>query len=79
MKIQYLSDLHLEFDRNIYDFQIPETDADVIVLAGDVGSSKPAYFDWVFRQTKGTFTVMVLGNHEHYNGEYHSAIPPIYK
>ena len=32
MKVQILSDLHLGFA----DFEIPKTDADVIVLAGDI-------------------------------------------
>ena len=33
MKIQYFSDLHLEFGT----FQSPATDADVIIAAGDIG------------------------------------------
>lgn len=33
MKIHILSDLHIEFA----DFSIPDTDADVVVLAGDIG------------------------------------------
>ncbi len=74
MKIQYLSDLHLEFNRHINDYQIAECDADVIVLAGDIGLSTPKYFKWVLTQTRGTPTIVVLGNHEHYNGEYHATI-----
>jgi len=35
MKIHVLSDLHTEFA----DFVPPETDADVVVLAGDIGST----------------------------------------
>ena len=33
MKLHVLSDLHTEFA----DFSPPETDADVVVLAGDIG------------------------------------------
>jgi len=33
MKIQVLSDLHIEFG----DFTVPEADADVVVFAGDIG------------------------------------------
>lgn len=33
MKLHVLSDLHTEFA----DFDLPETDADVVVLAGDIG------------------------------------------
>ena len=35
MKIQIVSDLHIEFA----DFTLPETNADVIVLAGDIGGA----------------------------------------
>lgn len=33
MKLQILSDLHTEFA----DFDLPETDAEIVVLAGDIG------------------------------------------
>jgi predicted phosphodiesterase len=38
MKLHVLSDLHTEFA----DFDLPETDADVVVLAGDVGVGRVA-------------------------------------
>jgi len=43
MKIQVASDLHVEFERDFkgtsmyIPFELKRTDADVIVLAGDVG------------------------------------------
>ena len=74
MKIQYLSDLHLEFNRHINDYQIAQCESDVIVLAGDIGLSEPKYFDWVYAQTKDKSTVVVLGNHEFYRQEFHSAL-----
>ena len=36
MKVQLFSDIHVEFSPNST-FQIPTSDADLIVLAGDIG------------------------------------------
>lgn len=62
MKIQYLSDLHLEF-ADLTDVQAP--DADVVVLAGDIHLGTKA-LDWIKRE----FTIPVIyicGNHEFYH------------
>lgn len=61
-RIQILSDLHLEF----MDFELPETDADVIVLAGDIHLKAQA-IDWISRNTQKP-VVYVAGNHEYYKG-----------
>lgn len=79
MKLQIASDLHLDFDR-AYDEEImfgPDslslepTDADVLILAGDVWESKAN-----FRTAIGWFcellshyphVVYIYGNHEFYN------------
>jgi hypothetical protein len=37
MKLQILSDLHLEMVKPPYSWRIPETAAEVVVLAGDIG------------------------------------------
>lgn len=60
MKIQVLSDLHLEFGT----FDIPQTDADVIVLAGDISVGSRAV-EWIKYQTEKP-VIYVLGNHEYY-------------
>lgn len=59
MKIQHLSDLHLEFQ----DMDIPATDADVVVLSGDIHTGIKG-IEWAsqFKQD----VVYVLGNHEGY-------------
>ena len=62
MKIHVLSDLHIEFA----DFRIPETDADVIVLAGDIGVGLGGLY-WVHAQRRDKPIIYVLGNHEFYN------------
>ena len=67
MRIQFLSDLHLEFMPEPSDYSIPKTEADVIVIAGDIGvQGDIRYIDWVLRETCGTPTVVVAGNHEAY-------------
>ena len=66
MKLHVLSDLH----REIAEFDAPETDAEVVVLAGDIDNGARGV-EWA----KRSFTkpvVYVPGNHEPYDGEYHT-------
>ena len=73
MKIQYASDLHLEFreNRNYLKNNPLLTDGDVLVLAGDIGYLGTGYYsvfpfwDWVSEHYKQV--IVVLGNHEFYN------------
>ena len=62
MKIQFFSDVHLEFGHA----PLPVTDADVIVAAGDVniGASGVAWL-----KASGKPTIYVAGNHEYYGGD----------
>ena len=60
MKLQILSDIHLEFGP----FKIPKTDADVIILAGDISPGIEAVA-WVKSQTTKP-VLYVAGNHEYY-------------
>ena len=74
MKIQYASDLHLEFaeNRNYIDNGGIEPVGDVLVLAGDVSylgdlkMIKRRFFDWCAEHFRETF--IVPGNHEFYHG-----------
>lgn len=59
MRINLLSDLHLEFAK----FDLVPTDADVIVLAGDIGSGVLG-MEWAATLEKPV--VYVAGNHEYY-------------
>jgi predicted phosphodiesterase len=61
MKILVLSDLHL----GICELERPLTDADVVVLAGDVGPLRQAAA-WALRFDRPV--LYVLGNHEFYGG-----------
>ena len=74
MKIQYASDLHLEFAENksFIEHGGIEPSGDVLVLAGDVlylGNWKmleASFWDWCAEHFRETF--IVPGNHEFYGG-----------
>lgn len=74
LKIQYASDLHLEFASNTLHLRRSPICAvgDILVLAGDIGYLgdetyvKHSFWDWAsgnFRQV-----IVIPGNHEFYNG-----------
>jgi predicted phosphodiesterase len=62
MKFHILSDLHLEFD----DLDLPRTDADVVVLAGDIALGTDGV-RFAARRFRHQPVVYVLGNHEYYH------------
>lgn len=64
MRIAAFSDLHLEWFRKDEALPQLQTDADVVVLAGDIASG-PDGVEWA----KNAFSqpvVIICGNHEHY-------------
>jgi Icc-related predicted phosphoesterase len=67
MKLQILSDLHLEMVKPPYSWRIPETEAEVVVLAGDIGVG-PSGVKWAVREAEllQKRAVYVPGNHEYY-------------
>lgn len=80
MKLHILSDLHNEFlrgGRNVsshpWKGEIPETDADVIILAGDIDVGLEG-IEWIIEESQrlNKEMVYVLGNHEFYRHEYYS-------
>jgi predicted phosphodiesterase len=68
MRLHILSDLHLEFGAA----EIPATDADVVVLAGDIHLGRQGR-QWARNQFPGKPVVYVLGNHEF----YHHSLPEL--
>ena len=62
MKIQILSDLHIEFG----EFVVPRTDADLVVFAGDIGVGTKG-LEWIIKQDLDVPLIYVLGNHEYYH------------
>lgn len=69
MKIQVLSDLHVEFS----DFRFQDAGADVIVLAGDIGKGLMGiqYAQKLLKQTDAEILI-INGNHEFYGQDYDS-------
>ncbi len=65
MKAQILSDLHTEFE----DFDLEETDSDVLILAGDIHVKEKGVL-WALKNVKNKPVLYVLGNHEYYGKAY---------
>lgn len=65
MKIQILSDLHLEFGYQSFDF----TDSDILILAGDIHTGTKGV-EWIRDKVKNIPVIYVMGNHEYYNYSY---------
>jgi predicted phosphodiesterase len=63
MKLHILSDLHIEFGQ----FDPPETNADVVILAGDINIGEKG-FTWALDRFKKQEVIYVIGNHEYYRG-----------
>jgi len=61
MKLHILNDLHIEFE----DFEPPATDADVVVLAGDIGVGLEG-LHWAKSRFPDRSVIYVPGNHELY-------------
>ena len=62
MKLHILNDLHIEFE----DFDPPATDADVVVLAGDIGVGMEG-LRWAEDRFPDKPVIYVPGNHEFYH------------
>jgi predicted phosphodiesterase len=66
MKIQLVSDIHLEFGQRS---TLDNAGADVLVLAGDICSARNINdYMWFFQDCASKFqnVVYIMGNHEHY-------------
>jgi Icc-related predicted phosphoesterase len=61
MKLHILSDLHIEFEQ----FNPPQTEADVVILAGDIHVGKKGV-NWIQASFPDKPVIYVLGNHEYY-------------
>lgn len=65
MKIQIISDLHLEFGEINIDF----SNSDLVVLAGDINIGIKG-IEWIKKTIPDKPVIYVLGNHEYYKGSY---------
>jgi predicted phosphodiesterase len=87
MIIQLLSDVHMEF--RDYDWDIPDIESDLIILAGDIGNQSDG-FAWAEQQQQklGKRIIYIPGNHDYYGtdidfikrkrGAYHKLYPNLY-
>ena len=81
MKIQYASDLHLEFHENSQYLKENslEVVGDILVLAGDIGYlgddnySKHPFWDWASENYRQV--IVAMGNHEFYKGYDVATLP----
>jgi predicted phosphohydrolase len=69
VRLRLLSDLHLESGNWIP----PVTEADVVILAGDVWKSERG-LEWASQHFRPECTVVLAGNHEHYGQSYQAVI-----
>lgn len=69
MKIQLVSDIHVEFDDDAAPFHLPEVERDVLVVAGDLGEGINGT-EFLMRELARSPVVYVLGNHEFYQHYY---------
>ncbi|MDM1346173.1 metallophosphoesterase [Myroides marinus] len=66
MKVQILSDLHLEFG---YSSSLKFVQADLIILAGDTHIGTKG-IEWIKKYIPTKEVIYLLGNHEYYKGSY---------
>ena len=74
MKIHIISDLHLDLGT----LDLPSTDADVVVLAGDI-RPKIGGLKWIRETIKDKPVVYILGNHEFWGGSIPHLIEKLHK
>ena len=65
MKVQVLSDLHIEFE----DYDLENNDSDVLILAGDIHVKDKGVL-WALEHVENKPVLYVLGNHEYYGKAY---------
>jgi len=65
MKIQVLSDLHIEFEN----FKVNTSNSDIVVLAGDIHVGNKGVL-WALENITDKPVIYVLGNHEFYGTAY---------
>jgi len=73
MKLHILSDLHLEFSARHPPLHFPPTDAEVVILAGDIDNGTRG-IDWAEATFPRQTVLYVPGNHEFYDNEWSAAL-----
>ena len=65
MRVQIISDTHLEFGNRDFDF----SNADLLILAGDIHTGEKG-LAWISERVQHIPVLYVLGNHEYYKHAY---------
>ena len=65
MRLQIISDIHLELGERVFDFSKP----DLLILAGDIHIGQKGLV-WILERIKHIPVIYVLGNHEYYKNSY---------
>jgi len=71
LRIQLVSDIHVEFDGGYKPYRLPRVKRDLLVVAGDLGEGENGR-EFLMHELKFSPVVYVLGNHEFYNHNYHN-------
>jgi predicted phosphodiesterase len=68
-KIQYISDIHLEFYKKLESLPQIAVTSDILVLAGDIGyPTTTLYWDFLEQQaSRFKHILLITGNHEYYH------------
>lgn len=66
MKLQIVSDLHLDLNRELF---VPNPDADVCIIAGDVANGRTDIIETIAVHNERVPVVFVPGNHDYYTRE----------
>lgn len=76
MKLQVISDLHLSKAELEQPFQLPRTDAELLIFAGDIANGAARAVHWATGESERLSVpgLFVLGNHEYYRGSFPSAL-----
>ena len=69
MKLHILSDLHLEFAARHTPYVPAATEAEVVILAGDIHNGTRG-IDWAEQMFPRQMVLYIPGNHEYYDGEW---------
>jgi len=78
MKLQIISDVHLEFQKEVPFIPVK---ADIIILLGDIGYPFSKSYQFLIEDLSKRFkhVIIIAGNHEYYNSEFYTTNDKIEK
>lgn len=79
LKVQYMSDLHLDKNGDLTTYNIPKTSANIIIIAGDTADGILGV-EFAYRQSyllDGKPIIYILGNHEYHYQNYYTLLSKV--